>query len=103
MSADASNVRTASVRGKCLADGFIGPFSGNIKLERRPDGIYYTWHLESPNGEFLGERSQFVSDKVLPHQADPFAFALEHAIEGLRRYRINRRRAYEVAEWAWVT
>ena len=103
MSAGPADIRTASVRGRCLADGLTGPFSGSIKLERRPDGVYCTWHLESADGKFLGERSQLVSGKALPPQADPFAFALEHAIEGLRRSRINRRPAYEVAEWAWVT
>jgi hypothetical protein len=102
MGAGASNVRTASVRGTCLVAGLTGPFSGNIKLERTADGVYYTWQLESESGKLLGERSQLVAENASPRDADPFAFAVEHAIEGLRRYRINRQPAYDVAEWAWV-
>jgi hypothetical protein len=53
------------------------------------------------DGTFLGSVSRPVSSRVIPADTDPFEFALAHAIEGLRRYRINRVKAYEVEQWNW--
>jgi len=72
-----------------------------VKLEAREEGMYYTWRLESVDGEFLGSTSRPVSYRVIPPDQDPFAFALSHALDGIRRYRSNRVRAFEVEAWQW--
>ena len=96
-----TTTRTAAVRGDCLGTESAGSFEGHVNFERRADGVYYTWHLSSPDGQFLGMRGRMVANQLLTGHADPFEFAVEHAIEGLRRLRINRRPAYRVIAWEW--
>ena len=101
MTGRAAGTRTALVQG-VLRDHRPGVrFDGSVKLEAHDEGIYYTWRVESEDGEFLGSASRSVSYRVIPLDQEPFAFALSHALEGLRRYRINRVRPFEVEAWQW--
>lgn len=40
--------------------------------------------------------------RVIPRDADPFQYAANHAVQGLRRARSNRKAAYRVTEWFWT-
>ncbi|SRR6266545_7180522 len=101
MTGRAAGARTALVQG-VLQDHRPGVrFVGSINLQARDEGVYYTWRLESEDGEFLASTGQVVSYRVIPLGQDPFEFALSHALEGIRRYRINRVRPFRVEASQW--
>jgi hypothetical protein len=76
-------------------------FGGRIRFEKGTGGIGYTWRLEDENGEFLSLVTRPVSLRVIPPGHDPFDYALTHAIEGIRRYRMGRQKVFTVEKWAW--
>ena len=76
-------------------------FGGRIRFEKRAGGIYYSWRLEDEDGDFLGFVSRSVSRRVIPPGQDQFDYALAHAIEGIRRYRMNRRKFFTIEKWEW--
>ena len=77
------------------------PFEGRVTFELKADCVYYTWRLETPNGKFLAEKSQPVSLRVIPSGQDPYRYALQHAIEGINSYRINRKKCFDVQRYEW--
>ena len=93
--------RRADVEGQFRSAERQQPFRGTIRFELRHDCVYYTWRLSAQDGTFAGQVSRPVSRRIIPEDSDPFEFALGHALEGLRRYRINRKRAYDVERWSW--
>lgn len=93
--------RRAIVAGQTSLTGHAGPFTGCIELERRIDGIYYTWRLIDAEGGELGLKGQFVSSGALPVGTDVFEHGLHHALESIKRYRVDRRRVHELLEWRW--
>jgi hypothetical protein len=76
-------------------------FGGRIRFEKGANYIGYTWLLEDENGQFLGFVSRSVSLRVIPPGQDQFDCALHHAIEGIRRYRMNRQKFFKVEKWEW--
>lgn len=76
-------------------------FHGTIEIERRDGCMYYVWRLQDDQGEFLAQVGQSVSFCVIPDGQDPFEYTLSHAIEGLRRYRIGRKRSFDVVHTEW--
>ena len=93
--------RTLIVRGESLTKGFEGPFEGVITFEKRSDGIYYEARLEQPSSGHLATRGMLISTRRIPADRDAFQYAADHALEGLRRARINRKPAYRVSAWSW--
>ena len=93
--------RVLAVRGESLIRGFEGLFEGLITFSKRPDGVYYWCRLEQPGSGHLATRGMLLSSHRIPHDIDPFEYAREHALEGLRRARINRKPAYKVTAWSW--
>lgn len=76
-------------------------FEGHATFELRADCVYYTWRLEEPNGKFLAQKSQPVSLRVIPAGQDPYSYALQHAVEGINSYRINRKKCFHVQHYEW--
>ena len=77
------------------------PFTGTVRLERREACIYYTWALHDEEGQFLSYVGRPVSFRAIPRGQDAMEWALQHAIEGIRRYRMNRQRVFTVEDWRW--
>jgi len=101
--AHSQKVRSAVIRGARKSLPGERSFSARVDLERREDCIYYTWRAESAEGEFLGSISQPVSFRVVTRGTDPFEFALAHAAESIRRYRVNREYQFKVTDVEWTT
>jgi hypothetical protein len=76
-------------------------FGGRIRFEKRAAGIYYIWRLEDQDGQFLGLVSRGVLLRVIPPGHDAWDDALAHAVEGIRRYRMNRQKFFKVEKWEW--
>ena len=90
--------RRAIVRGTHLARPGRSAFTAEIELELRKDSIYYTWTAKLADGSWLATVSQPVSFRAMPADEDRFEFALSHATENIRRYRIDREHQFFVAE-----
>jgi hypothetical protein len=88
--------RIAHVVGSCLVSTPSEPFVGQITFDLHPECVYYEWRIKTKGGDWGLSRP--VSLRVVPNGADPFEYALQHAIEGLRRYRSNRKRVFEINE-----
>jgi hypothetical protein len=77
------------------------PFRGRVELDLRGDCVYYIWRVETTDGELVASGSRAVSLRVVPSGQDAMEFALDHALEGIRRYRVGREYPFEVASWKW--
>jgi len=75
-------------------------FPGTVSFELRSDCIYYQWRIKTKAGEWLNAMP--VSFRTIPKDEDSFEFALNHSIEGLRRYRSNRQKLFDVENWTWL-
>ena len=93
--------RVAMVSGDCSLPDHIGPFVGRIEFWKHVDGVAYQWRFVVVDGHFLALRGMGVSEHIIPLNSDPYEFALQHALEGIRRYRINRRRVYHQVTAHW--
>lgn len=93
--------RVALVSGDCSLQDHEGPFSGRIEFRKLTNQIIYEWRFVDANGKFLALRSAGVSAHVIPPASDPYDFALQHALEGIRRYRINRKHVYHSVKVHW--
>lgn len=96
-----SNTRVVEIQGVCIHPEYKGDFSGEVLLESREDCVFYTWTIHRADGTFLGSVSRPVSFKVIPSDEDPFEYALNHAIVGINKYRMTRRKAFQVENWQW--
>ena len=96
-----SNSRVAEIQGVCIHPDCKGNFSGEVLLESREDCVYYTWTIHRVDGTFLGSVSRPISFKAIPDDEDPFEYALNHAITGINKYRVTRRKAFQVKKWQW--
>jgi len=94
--------RKAIIQGNYKHLSFEQHFRGTISFELREDCVYYLIQLESVDGKSLGERGYPVPFRTIPKSIDPYEFALNHAIEAIRRTRINRRKPFEVTSWNWT-
>lgn len=94
--------RKASVKGRYKRSGAEGQLRGEITFELREDCVYYIWRLKNEKGEFLGQKGFPLPFRVISPGSDPFGYALAHALEALRRYRINRSPVYEIDNWQWI-
>ncbi len=92
--------RIAKVSGLYLQGELNEQFNGEITFEARPDCIYYQWRIKTKDDECY--KAMPVSFRVIPKDIDSFEFALEHALEGLRRYRSNRQKLFDVEQWMWL-
>lgn len=97
-------VRRASVAGlyNWQAKPPGEPYQGSIQFEHRQDCVYYTVRLEREDGSFVAGFSRPVSKRVIPAEVDVFEYALQHALEGIRRYRVDRRPTFTVETWKWL-
>ena len=77
-------------------------FHGQFNFELRPDRVYYTWRMETDDGEWLCTVSRPVSLRLIPEDQNAFDFSLNHAVDGLRRYRINQEHLFKVTRWEWI-
>ena len=93
--------RIAQVEGQSLVAGHEGPFAGSITFDSRGGDVHYQWRLEDSKAAFLALKGGSVSSRVVPPAVDAFDYALAHAIEGIRRYRINRMNVFEPERWEW--
>jgi hypothetical protein len=66
------------------------PFSGKITFDERERSIYYSWTLMNEDGKLVAGKSLNVAFQQIPAGRDRFEFSKEHAIEGIRKYRIGR-------------
>ena len=92
--------RIAKVEGLYLQSEPNERFSGLISFESRPDCIYCQWRIKTKEGEWF--KAMPVSFHAIPEDEDSFDFALKHSIEGLRRYRSNRQKVFDVENWSWL-
>jgi len=96
-----STNKVAEIQGACIHPDWKGDFSGEVLLELREDCVYYTWTLNRVDGTFLSCVSRPVSFKVMPEGENPFEYALNHAIVGINKYRMTRKRAFQLKNWKW--
>jgi hypothetical protein len=95
--------RNATVNGlsflhnSAAGQRFVGEISFEVSLER----VYYTWRLQRDDGTYIGSVGRPVSLHVMPAGCDLLEYALNRAIEGIRRYRVNRRKVFRVENWSW--
>ena len=90
--------RVAKVEGLYLQGEPNECFSGTITFELRPDCICYGWSINTKEGIWL--KGMSVSLRVIPEDKEYFEFALQHSLEGLRRYRSNRQKVFDVESCA---
>ena len=93
--------RTATVFGTSHYSSEPTEFRGKIEFELREDVVYYTWRIDSAGGDFLGSKSQPMSLRTIPRESDPFKLALVHAVESIKRYRVNRVHVFKVFGTQW--
>lgn len=74
-------------------------FVGSIVIDKRSDGYYFVWNLSSVTGEFLGLKGDFISNRIIPENFDTNTFILDYAIQSIRKYRINRKKVFDVLEY----
>jgi hypothetical protein len=77
------------IEGIAISESVAWPFTGTINIEERTNSFYYTWVIYNKDGEHLAGRSMSVSSKQIPDQ-DKLSFIKNHAIENIRKYRIER-------------
>ena len=92
--------RVAKVEGLYLQGEPDERFSGTVDFEFRSDCIYYQWRIKTDEEKWF--KAIPVSLYIIPKDRDSFEFALEHSIEGLRRYRSNRKKVFDVESYAWL-
>jgi hypothetical protein len=93
--------RVVEISGLCIHPDFEGDFIGEILFELGEGFIYYTWTIKRIDGEFLGQVSLPVSLRVIPENANKFEFALDHALTGINKYRMTRKKSFLVKNWKW--
>lgn len=91
----------ATVKGFHYFNAKPEPFTGELTFRKSENGIGYSWQLLSEDGKSLGYKTQGVHRNTIPQDVDDFEFTLSHAIEGLKRYRVNRKRVYAPESWKW--
>ena len=96
-----SNKRTVKIQGTCIHPDYKAHFTGQVLLESREDRIYYTWTIHRDDGTFLASVSRPVYYRVIPNGENPLEYALNHAIVGINRYRMMRRKAFQVKNGHW--
>lgn len=97
-----SNInKITDIQGTCIHPDYQGKFAGEIILELRKYAIYYTWTIHKSDGSFLASVSRSVSFRVMPSDKNSFDYALSHAIEGINKYRMLRKKAFIVDKWEW--
>jgi hypothetical protein len=94
-------IRIANVKGVHYFSNKPESFIGKLTFKKSEDSVVSSWHILSEDGKFLGFKTQGVHHNIIPEGVDDFDFALNHAIEGLRRYRLNRKRVYVPQSWEW--
>ncbi len=76
--------------GTYKLDNRTEPFSGTVTFDERENSIYYSWNLTNKDGQSIAGKSLNVAFQQIPAGQDRFEFSKEHAIEGIRKYRIGR-------------
>jgi len=76
-------------------------FIGTIEFEERDSGIYFVWKLKSLQDEFLGTKGHLISKKIIPRDKNAFNFSLNFAIESINKYRVSRKKVFDVKEYYW--
>ena len=67
-----------------------GSFTGTVTFDERENSIYYNWRLVDNEGQLIAGKSIDASFQEMPIGQDGFEFTKEHAIEGIKKYRIGR-------------
>jgi hypothetical protein len=78
------------ISGTYKFDNKSAPFTGIVTFEERENLIYYTWTVRDNEGNPLAARGMPVAFQQIPLGQDKFEFSKQHAIEGIRKYRIRR-------------
>ena len=86
--------RRVPIRGRAL--GTDDEVVGQIDVERQKSMTSYVWRLETRGGVFAAQQSRHIDDREVPDGQDPIEYAIQHAMNGINRYRILRKRAFEV-------
>ena len=88
---------------KVTSNHTINPtgFIGIIIFEKRDNGIYFNWEVKTLQGEFLGMKGDFISINIIPSNTNSFDYALSYAIESIKKYRISRKKVFEIKEYHW--
>ena len=76
--------------GTYKLDNRTEPFSGIVTFDEKENSIYYSWNLINKDGKSIGGKSLNVAFEQIPAGQDRFEFSKEHAIKGIKRYRIGR-------------
>ena len=71
-------------------DDRLDSFTGTITFDERESSIYYSWNLFDKDGKSICGKSLNVAFQQIPAGQDRFEFTKDHAIEGIREYRIGR-------------
>ncbi|HEY5916375.1 MAG TPA: hypothetical protein VIU13_03205 [Chryseolinea sp.] len=82
--------REIKISGIYKLDNKAEPFSGAVTFDEKEDSIYYSWKLTNKDGQLIAGKSLNVTFQQVPDGQDRFEFSKEHAIEGIRKYRIGR-------------
>jgi len=86
-----------SVRGEYKLLGKTGVFLGMVSFRKdTARSIYYECRLASEDGDFLCNFAKSTHIGSLAPHLNAFAFAIEHAIEAINEYRINRNQPFLV-------
>lgn len=78
------------ISGTYKLDNKTDPFTGTITFDERVNSIYYSWTLFNKDGKSIGGKSLNVAFQQIPAGQDRFEFTKDHAIGGIREYRIGK-------------
>ncbi len=76
-------------------------FIGTIEIEEKVNGIYFIWKLKNLSDEFLGMKGYLIFKNTIPSDINARDYALSFAIESIKKYRISRKKVFEVKEYHW--
>lgn len=78
------------ISGTFNLDNKTDSFVGTITFNESENSIYYTWNLLDNDGKLIGAKSLTVPFQQIPAGVDRFEFTQDHAIQGIKNYRIGR-------------
>jgi hypothetical protein len=67
-----------------------GLFTGTVTFDERENLIYYSWNLRDEQGNNLASKARPIAFQQIPLGQDKLEFSKEHAVEGIRKFRIGR-------------
>jgi hypothetical protein len=80
------------VSGTYKLDNKTDSFTGIVTFDEREHSIYYSWTLLDEKGKSIAGKSLNVTFQQIPAGHDKFEYSKAHAIEGIKKIRIERQR-----------